>query len=128
MNIVSATRLFVPALVGAALLAGSPVSATELQEGEPAVTQLSSEASAVTYFVDRADGYHIVVTVRTQHDAGADALHQPPAIRFSSRILAGQTIDLSTPESAGAAGTVLEITRRAGHVAVETKRAVALVD
>jgi hypothetical protein len=38
-------------------------------------------------------------------------LHQPPAIRFSSRILAGQTIDLSMPDAAASADTVLEITR-----------------
>jgi hypothetical protein len=128
MNIFSASRLFVSALVGAALLAASPASAIELREGQPAVTQLSPDASAVTYFVDRPDGYHVIVTVRTHHDAGADALHQPPAIVFSSRILAGQTIDLSMPEAAGPADTVLEITRRAERVAVETKHSVALVD
>ena len=105
MKIVPALRLFVPALVGAALLAASPVSATELQEGEPAVTQLSADASAVTYFVDRADGYHIIVTIKPRHDAGADALHQAPVVRFSSRILAGQTIDLRRP---GAQGRVIQ--------------------
>jgi len=128
MNMFAASRWFVPALAGAALLVASPVSATELREGQPAVTQLSSDASAVIYFVDRPDGYHVIVTVKTHHDAGADALHQPPAIRFSSRILAGQTIDLSMPEAAGSADTVLEITRRAERIAVETKHSVALVD
>src|ERR1700722_8085966 len=113
MNIFSASRFFVPAFLGAGLLAASPASATELREGQPAVTQLSSDASAVTYFVDRPDGYHVIVTVATHHDAGADALHQPSAVRFSSRILAGQTIDLSMQEAAGPADTVLEITRRA---------------
>jgi hypothetical protein len=120
--------LFAAALMGATLLAANPVSATELREGEPAVTQLSADASAVTYFVNRPDGYHVIVTVRTQHDEGADALHQPPVIRFSSRILAGQTIDLSTPDGPGSADTVLQITRRSGRVAVETKQAAALVD
>jgi len=128
MNMFAASRWFVPALAGAALLVASPVSATELREGQPAVTQLSSDASAVIYFVDRPDGYHVIVTVKTHHDAGADALHQPPAIRFSSRILAGQTIDLSMPEAAGSVDTVLEITRRAERIAVETKHSVALVD
>ena len=127
MNIVSTSRLFVPALLGAALVA-SPALATELREGQSAVTQLSPDASAVTYFVDRPDGFHIIVTVRTSHDAGADALHQPPAIQFSSRILPGQTIDLSMPQGAGPANSVLEITRRAERVAVETKHSVALLD
>jgi hypothetical protein len=128
MKILAARHLFIPALLGATLLSAGPASATELREGQPAVTQLSPEASAVTYFVDRPDGFHVIVTVRTHHDAGADALHQPPAIRFSSRILAGQTIDLSMQEVAGSADTVLQITRRAERVAVETKHAVSFID
>jgi hypothetical protein len=128
MKILSVPDLFVPALLGTVLLAPAPASATELREGQPGVTQLSADASAVTYFVDRPDGFHVVVTVRTHHDADADALHQPPAVRFSSRILAGQTIDLSMQEAAGAPDTVLEITRRAERVAVETKHADSFVD
>jgi hypothetical protein len=127
MSIVSTSRLFIPALMGAALLA-SPAVATELREGQSTVTQLSPDASAITYLVDRPDGFHVIVTVRTSHDASADALHQPPAIRFSSRILPGQTIDLSMPAAAGTADSVLEITRRAERVAVETKHPAPLVD
>jgi hypothetical protein len=127
MNIVSKTRLLVPALLGTAFFASSAM-ATELKEGQSVVTQLSAEGSAVTYFVDRPDGFHVIVTVRAAHDAGADALHQPPAIQFSSRILPGQTIDLSMPQGAGPANSVLEITRRAERVAVETKHSVALLD
>ena len=120
--------LFVPALVGAALLAISPASAIELRESQAAVTPLSPDASAVTYFVDRPDGYHVIVTVTPPHNAAADALHQPPGIRFTSRIVPGQTIDLSMPDAAGPADTVSEITRRAERIAVETKHSVALVD
>jgi hypothetical protein len=128
MKLSPSSNLFVSAVLGSALLAAVPASATELREGEATVTQLTPDASAVTYLVDRPDGFHVIVTVRARHDAGADALHQPPAIRFSSRILAGQTIDLSMQEAAGVADTVLEITRRAERVAVETKHSVSLVD
>jgi hypothetical protein len=127
MKIFSAHRILAP-IVGAAWLAAGPASAIELHEGQPAVTQLASDASAVTYLVDRPDGYHVIVTVTTAHDANADVLHQPPVVRFSSRILPGQTIDLSMPDAAGPADTVLEITRRAERVAIETKHAVALVN
>jgi hypothetical protein len=108
------------------LLAAGPSSATELREGQAAVTQLAPNASALTYFVDRSDGYHVIVTVKTAHDADADTLHQPAVIRFTSRIVPGQTIDLSLPEAAGPADTVMEITRRADRVAVETRHIEAL--
>jgi hypothetical protein len=127
MNIVSTSRSLIPALLGAALVA-SPAVASELREGQAAVTKLSPDASAVTYFVDRPDGLHVIVTVRTGHDAGAGALHQPPAIQFTSRILPGQTIDVSMPAAAGREDSVLEITRRAERVAVESKHLSTLVD
>jgi hypothetical protein len=117
---------FVLPVVGAALLLAGPASAVELREGQPAVTQLAPNASAVTYFVDRADGYHVIVTVTVAHDANADVVHQPRVVHFTSQILPGQTIDFSTPDSAGPADTVLEITRRAERIAVETKHVVAL--
>jgi hypothetical protein len=125
MHIVSSGRYLVPALLGG-LLATSVASAAELREGQATVTQLAPNASAVTYFVDRPDGYHVIVTVRTGQDDGAGALHQPAAVRFTSRIVPGQTIDLAMPEVSE--GKVIEITRRAGRVAVETRRAEALQD
>jgi hypothetical protein len=128
MNIFSSRRFLAPAIVGAALLGASPVLAQELKEGQSAVTQLAPNASAVTYFVDRADGYHLFVTVKTDHDAGADALHQPPVVRFTSRIVPGQTINVSVPDASGPADTVMEITRRADRVAVVTKSSVALTN
>ena len=117
-----------PLHVARALVLATKFLITELKEGQSVVTQLSAEASAVTYLVDRPDGFHVIVTVRTSNNAGADALHQPPAVQFSSRILPGQTIDLSMPAAGGPANSVLEITRRAERVAVETKHSVALLD
>jgi hypothetical protein len=128
MNIFASRGLLALALTGGTLLAAGPVLAQELQEGQSAVTQLAPNASAVTYFVDRPDGYHLFVTVRPDHDAGADALHQAPALQFSSRIVPGQTIDVSVPGASGPTDTVMEITRRADRVAVVTKRSVALTN
>jgi hypothetical protein len=128
MNIVPPRRFVVRALIGAALLGASPALAQELREGQPAITQLAPNASAVTYFVDRADGYHIIVTVQGERDARADALHQPPVVRFTSRIVPGQTIDLSLPEASGSSNPVMEITRRAGRIAIETKQPATIAD
>jgi hypothetical protein len=121
MNSLSFHHFFAPTLLGAALLGATPASANELREGQASVTQLAPNAAAVTYFVDRPDGYHVIVTVTTDHNADADVLHQPPAIRFTSRIVPGQTIDLSMPDASGPSDTVMEITRRAGRIAIETK-------
>lgn len=128
MNMSLSSRFVAPVLVGAALLGVTPASATELSVGQATVTQLSPKASAVTYLVDRPDGYHVIVTVTTEHNAGADALHQMPAVRFTSRILPGQTINLSLPEAFETKNTVVEITRRAEHVAVETRHPTLLTD
>jgi len=128
MNNLVSHRFLVPALAGAALLGASAASAQELREGQTAVTQLSPNASAVTYFVDRPDGYHLFVTVRPAHDAAADALHQPPALRFTSRIVPGQTIDVSMPDASGPSDTVMQITRRADRIAVQTVHSAALTN
>jgi hypothetical protein len=127
MKIFSSYRFLAP-IIGVVSLAAGPALAIDLHDGQSSVSQLAPNASAVTSLVDRADGYHVIVTVTTAHDANADMLHQPPVVRFSSRILPGQTIALSMPNAAGPANTVLEITRRAERVAVETKHSVALVD
>jgi hypothetical protein len=121
-------RFLAPAVAGAALLGAGAASAQELREGQSAVTQLAPNASAVTYFVDRPDGFHVIVTVKPEHDAAADALHQPPALRFTSRIVPGQTIDVSMPDASGPSDTVMEITRRADGIAVATRRAEALTN
>jgi len=128
MNNLLSHRFLAPALAGAALLGASAASAQELREGQAAVTQLSPNASAVTYFLDRPDGYHLFVTVRPQHDATADALHQPPALRFTSRIVPGQTINLSVPDASGPSDTVMEITRRADRIAVQTRHSETLTN
>jgi hypothetical protein len=127
MKIFSSYRFLAP-IIGVVSLAAGPALAIDLHDGQSSVSQLAPNASAVTSLVDRPDGYHVIVTVTTAHDANADMLHQPPVVRFSSRILPGQTIDLSMPNAGGPANTVLEITRRAERVAVETKHSVALVD
>ena len=128
INMFSSRRFLAPALAGAALLGAGGASAQELREGQAAVTQLAPNASAVTYFVDRPDGSHVIVTVKPQHDAAADALHQPPALRFTSRIVPGQTIDVSLPDASGPSDTVMEITRRADRIAVVTRHSEALTN
>jgi hypothetical protein len=121
-------RFLAPAVAGAALLGAGAVSAQELREGQAAVTQLAPNASAVTYFADRPDGVHVVVTIKPEHDPAADALHQPPALRFTSRIVPGQTIDVSLPDASRPSDTVMEITRRADRIAVATKHSEALTN
>ena len=103
-------------LVGAALV---PASAKEVLEGQANLTQLGPNTSAVTWYIDRPDGYHIFVAVETNQDD--HDVDRQSVVRFTSRIVPGQNIDISASEPTGSPLVTSEITRRADVVAIDTK-------
>jgi hypothetical protein len=111
--------VWAPMLVGAGLALPIPASAKEIIEGQASLTQLGPNASAVTWFVDRPDGYHIFVAVETNQ--GNHDLDRQSVVRFTSRIVPGQNLDISASELSGSPLLTLEITRRADVVSVDTK-------
>jgi hypothetical protein len=93
----------VPGL-GAAQLDGA------VRESRPVVTELSANASAMTYWVSEADGWRVVTTVDTVIGQDGD-VEQHAVVRFSSVLLPGQSQLISVPLAIGERKQVLRIRR-----------------
>lgn len=73
-------------------------------------TDLGHHTSALTYWVDEADGAHVVTTIDTitgNEASPGEALHA--VVRFSALILAGQSQVISVPGPVGAPPQALRI-------------------
>jgi len=60
-----------------------------VREGQGVVTELSANASAISYWMSASDGWHVVTTVDTVIGQDGDA-EQHAVVRFSSVLLPGQ--------------------------------------
>ena len=79
-------------------------------------TDLGSNASALTYWVDEADGFHVVTTIDTI--VGGTAVLEPDRhaiVRFSALILPGQSQVISVPGLAGSQTQAPRIRRLRNH-------------
>ena len=81
---------------------------TALREGEARVTDLGANASAITYWESKSDGWHVVTTVDIVTGQDGDA-EKHAVVRFSSVLLAGQTHLISVPVAVGQQQLVLRI-------------------
>jgi hypothetical protein len=81
-----------------------------VREGHAVTTELSGNASAVTYWVSKSDGWHVVTTVDTAigGNGGAD---KHAIVRFSSVLSPGQSQSISVPLAIGERAQVLRIRR-----------------
>jgi hypothetical protein len=88
---------FAPSVV-LATSAGGAWAQNALQQTEASVTDLGGGASALTYWVDRADGRHVVTTVDTVlSDATGRGEVRHAIVRFAAILLPGQTQTVSVP-------------------------------
>jgi hypothetical protein len=91
---------------------------TTVREGEGVTTELSANASAVTYWVNESDGWHVVTTVdtliRQSGDSGKHAV-----VRFSSVLAPGQSQTISVPFAIGEPQQALRIRRSGDHIEIE---------
>ena len=79
-------------------------------------TDLGNNATALTYWVDQADGFHIVTTIDTVVDGTASlAEDRHTVVRFSAPILPGQSQVISVPGPAGPQAQALRIRRFSNH-------------
>jgi hypothetical protein len=85
-------------------------------------TNLGNNVSAFTYWVDEADGFHVVTTIDTV--VGGEAVPHA-VVRFSALILPGQSQVISIPGPVGSQSQALRIRRlgdRFGTVDIEVDR------
>ena len=125
-------KLVLGLLSATALVIGlsARVNATEPRGAVPQLaaitTDLGHNSSALTYWVDEADGIHVVTTIDTVVGNETAPEHGRHAVvRFSALILPGQSQVISVPGPVGSQPQVLRI-RRLGNsfnaVNVEVER------
>jgi ribosomal protein S12 len=97
------------------LKADQPNSA--VREGHAVTTELGGNAAAVTYWVSKSDGWHVVTTVDTVVDRNGDA-GKHAIVRFSSVLLPGQSQLVSVPSAIGERQQILRIRRLGDQIEV----------
>ncbi len=73
-------------------------------------TKLGEHSSALVYYIDEPDGFHVVVT--TQHGARDKAAVE----RFETVLAAGQSAAVSIPRAAGEASARIVFSNASGHL------------
>ena len=75
-------------------------------------TKLGADRSALVYYIDKPDGFHVVVT--TQQGRTSRAAVE----RFETVLAAGQSAAISIPRGAGEAPTRIVLSNAGGHLHV----------
>ena len=88
-----------------------------VREGQAVTTELGGNASAITYWVSKSDGWHVVTTVDTVIGRDGDA-EKHAVVRFSSVLLPGQSQLISVPFAIGERQQVLRIRRLGDQIEV----------
>jgi hypothetical protein len=88
-----------------------------VREGQAVTTELGGNASAITYWVSRSDGWHVVTTVDTVIEQNGDA-GKHAVVRFSSVLLPGQSQLISVPFAIGERQQTLRIRRLGDQIEV----------
>jgi hypothetical protein len=88
-----------------------------VREGQGVTTELSANAAAITYWVSRSDGWHVVTTVDTVTKQNGD-VERHAVVRFSSVLLPGQSQLISVPFAVGERHQVLRIRRLGDQIEV----------
>jgi hypothetical protein len=88
-----------------------------VREREPVSTELSPNASAMTYWVGESDGWHVVTTVDTVIARDSEA-ETHAVVRFSSVLLPGQSQQISVPVAIGEPQKILRIQRSGNQIEV----------
>jgi hypothetical protein len=107
--IMSLAHKFAFAFTTGILLAASAQAQEAARPATASTVDLGGGASALTYWVDQADGRHVVTTVDTVVP-GRDEDHHA-VVRFSATLLPGQTETVSVPAFGTAPTQALQLRR-----------------
>ena len=88
-----------------------------VRERQPVLTELSPNASAMTYWVSESDGWHVVTTVDTVIGQGSE-VETHAVVRVSSVLLPGQSQLISVPVAIGEPLHILRIRRFGDQIEV----------
>ena len=88
-----------------------------VRQRQAVTTQLGPNASAITYWVSKPDGWHVVTTIDTVIGQNGDA-EKHAVVRFSSVLLPGQSQLISVPFAIGERQPVLRIRRLGDRIEV----------
>jgi hypothetical protein len=91
---------------------------TIVREGQGVTTELSASTSAITYWVNETDGWHVITTVDTLIEQSGDS-DKHAVVRFSSVLLPGQSQTISVPFPIGERQQVLRIRRLGDQLEIE---------
>ena len=100
-------------LLAAAALAVAGVATVQAADIAPVTghrTKLGEHFSALVYYIDKPDGFHVVVT--TQQGAREKAAVE----RFETVLAAGQSAAVSVPRAAGEAPARIVLSNAGGHL------------
>jgi hypothetical protein len=104
--------------VAAFLPPDATAGAKSVGEGQTIFTQLGPHGSAVTYWTAGPEGWDVVTTIDPL--GGFEAGNDHAVIRFSSRLLPGQSQTISVPAALGDQSPSLLIRRIADRLELET--------
>ncbi len=83
-------------------------------------TKLRADYSALVYYIDEPDGFHVVVT--TQQGRTSRAAVE----RFETVLAAGQSAEVSIPRAAGEAPVRMKLSNAGDHLHIVESTAAAL--
>jgi hypothetical protein len=98
------------------LQAAQPTGA--VREGQGVTTELGGNASAITYWVNEADGWRVVTTVDTVTGQNGDT-EEHTVVRFASVLQSGQSQLISVPFAVGEQQQALRIRRLGDQIEID---------
>jgi hypothetical protein len=97
------------------------VRAAELEPMQGLQKNFRSGASALVYFTDEADGYHVVTTLQ------CDDTETAKVFRFTSVLAPGERSEISVPHALGEPADAIVISRVGNRLMVDDAAKVSIV-